>query len=307
MGLFPILFSPSRVTTALAFLIFAASGCATTDSSAPKETTASKDASAAGSDELPAQVERLRESLTAMTAKVQDLEDKLASVGEKANFAREGMDQLLRKGDRATPVSVHPSSARGASPDTPDHRGGPIMSFSRDPAVQAYRDALIGFEAGQFSDSILAFSGFLKRFPDHALAGSAQHFIGAAYLKNREYKLAREELSRSLSAYPRGRHVADSLALLSEADEHLQDRDGAERSRQSLLSLFPQSPAARSVVTSPVGRKEKPALTEAKAAPAENFAPEPLGSGIDAPPITAPLNTLPEESTEDAPPAHPET
>jgi len=168
--------------------------------------------------------------------------------------------------------------------------------------VQKYRDALLQYEAGQYSEAILALSGFLKEHPDHALAGSAQHYIGASYYKSKELKLAREELLRSLNVYPRGRHVAETLALLAETEDGLQMSSEAESHRQMLLSLFPQSPAARQLSAAPVGRMAghaapSPGGGETASIHSPEKAPEkaPEKGSAEAPPLTAPLNTVPEE------------
>jgi TolA-binding protein len=294
----------------LAAVGFFAVGCASTEKASEKVA-----ADAGGSDS--SQVQRLREAVTALELRLQGLEDKMAAVTEKANFAKEGMEQVLRRGDApelspptvsggAQPVVPHASSARGGPANRPDQSG--LMSFSKDPAVQQYRDALLQYEAGQYSEAILALSSFLKEHPDHALAGSAQHFIGASYYKSKELKLAREELQRSLSVYPRGRHVAETLALLAETEDGLQMSSEAESHRQMLLSLFPQSPAARQLSAAPIGRLAGHGAATPEKMPEKTAEKSVKDNPAEAPPLTAPLNTVPEEpETHEGAPDAPQT
>ena len=50
-----------------------------------------------------------------------------------------------------------------------------------EPAEQAYAAALNAFRAREHGQAVLDFLDFIAKYPDHALAPSAQYWIGEAY------------------------------------------------------------------------------------------------------------------------------
>lgn len=104
----------------------------------------------------------------------------------------------------------------------------------------------------------MAFSEFLEKAPDHPLAGSAQFYVGESYFKQKEYKLALQEYQRVLTSYDRSPVVADTLARMITTEEILKKQPEAEKHQHLLTSLFPNSPAARSL--NPSHEPEKPEI-----------------------------------------------
>src|SRR5207249_8043654 len=64
-----------------------------------------------------------------------------------------------------------------------------------------YQAAYIDFSKGSYSLAIAGFREFLRRYPDHELAGSAQYWIGEAYLS----------LARGFSDSAQGDKATESL------------------------------------------------------------------------------------------------
>lgn len=211
---------------------------------------------------------------------------------------------LARKG---VPQGVIPSAAdlRGVNPIVAPVAGDPERGFVQDDAVQLYRKALILYQAGKYADSVLEFSGFLERFPDHALAGSAQFYVGDSYFRQKEYKLAHQEYTRVLTSYDRSAHVAHALRQLAEVEDIMKKHEDAARHRQLLTSLFPQSPAAVVKVTAAQALRQAPADSVSPPASEVHSAiePQPLNAGEAAkaaaldepPPPTAPLGSKPQD------------
>jgi tetratricopeptide (TPR) repeat protein len=105
---------------------------------------------------------------------------------------------------------------------------------------------MILFQSHNYPDASLGFSAFVDQYPDHALAGSAQFYLGECYFKQKEYKLAARELGRVITTYDRSPHIAETLRDLSISEEKTGMPEEAARHRQLLTSLFPHSPAAHS-------------------------------------------------------------
>lgn len=283
-------------------------------------------------------LDRLQAQLDSMSARLLSLESRLGSLAAKAAATRKEADELVEaRKPRPEPVSSSPA----------DHAGSPILSasaasragFVSDDAIQQFREGMILYESRNYSDAILAFSGFIDHYPDHPLAGSAQYYLGESYYKQNEFKLASREFHRVLTSYDRSVHIADALKDLADSEDRLQDPEDARRHREMLATILARSPAAGSISqsdrTDPASTPQAstpqastPLNTAAPASGAENpseeSSPEPQGtppgapeaapspgqdepsiqSRYDAPPETAPtFTTINNASPEHA--AHP--
>ena len=111
----------------------------------------------------------------------------------------------------------------------------------------------------------------------------------------KEKKGGVEEYRRVLASYGRSSHVAETLKRIAEVEELLDQAQEAEKHRHMLLSLFPQSPAAK-------------ALLASTPAPAGNEAArgggEPQGAPIDMVPEPQTIMEAPETAPETAEPEH---
>jgi hypothetical protein len=84
-----------------------------------------------------------------------------------------------------------------------------------------------------------------------------------------------------LTTYDRSTFVPETLRLLTLSAEHLKDAPSATRHRETLVSLFPQSPAAREFMNA--RRPEQAAVSEMHREEKQITSVTP---GLDAPPET---------------------
>jgi len=211
---------------------------------------------------------------------IQNLETKITSLDTKLESK---LDPRLRNlAATSKGILHHPSENLGTLAKPLPALHDPEAGFVNDNAVQNFRKAMILFQGQKYPESVLAFSSFLEQVPDHPLAGSAQFYIGQAYMKQKEFKLALKEFQRVLTSYDRSTHVADTLKEMATAEESLKLQADAHKHRQLLSSLFPQSPAASSQIPSST---EKETETEPKTEPASTSLPP---SAVEIPP-TVPL------------------
>lgn len=262
---------------AMAFLVTSTGGCA----SAAKEEPVTPAKSAPADAEIKAKLAEVETLLRELSSRFDTIDVKVAGLNEKVNATRVSLDNLMHtRSVKTESVQDTVDAGRGApvEKNRSDREGG----FVKDAAMRAYRDGLILFEAEKYPEAILEFSGFLKEFPDHPLAGSAQFYVGDAYFRQKEFKLALDEFKRVLIAYENSPHVPDTLRRMIQAETVLK-RDGeVGRHRHMLLSLFPHSPAARGV-SAPPARAERDETG--------NGNPEPDAPAPDAKPSppTAPM------------------
>lgn len=207
----------------------------------------------------PQNTEELARQIDALTRKVEALESKLATA-EPAKSV--------------TSVAVTPKTVEhiGSALTTAPSRSDPEAGFINDAAVKDFRAAKVLFDAKKHTEAVLAFSNFLEKYPDHALAGSAQFYIGVSYSNQNEPKLALHELERVLTSYDRSVPVAETLRRMAELEDSLKLTADAQKHRQLLNSLFAQSPAA---ATTAANTQSKPAANPSLDEPPPPTAPIP--------------------------------
>ena len=244
---------------------YSITGCSTTQSKHSQEVAASPP---------PLDIQKLIDRLS---QKIETLEATLSRTNDKLEATRLSIEkQEINQKPKQTPVIAHPSSQFGAPIEATNSAKDPEAGFTNDTAIQTFRKSIVLFQGQKYSEAILAFSSFLEKYPDHTLAGSAQFYIGESYLKQKEYNLAVQELQHVLKSYDRSPHIADTLKDLIIAKEALKDSREASKYRQTLESLFAQSPAMKHKEIDP--------------SPPSQASESSSGSGLDS----VPLDSLPE-------------
>ncbi|MBL7716759.1 MAG: tetratricopeptide repeat protein [Bdellovibrionales bacterium] len=196
-------------------------------------------------NEMKAQIASMEKKVTAMETKI---DTQMGGFNEKMDGIKASMDILMGiKKPKTEAVGMTAVDSRGVPVDSASGKfaaGDLEAGFLNDNAVKAYRQAMLLESSKKYAEAILAFSAFLERYADHALAGSAQFHIGECYFQQKEYQLAANEYSRVLTSYDRSPHVADALKRLTESHLASNKSDEALKSKQLLVTLFALSPAA---------------------------------------------------------------
>ncbi|MDR3606732.1 MAG: tetratricopeptide repeat protein [Oligoflexia bacterium] len=248
---------------------------------------------AAVPQKTPEQKEKeLQALLDSMNVKMQNLEARTNALNDKVDATRSVIDNLISS-QQARTQGIQPQASDSAGTPVNPHLASsdPSAGFAADEAVQRYRKAMILFQSKSYADAILGFSAFVDRFPDHALAGSAQYYLAESYFAQGEMKLALREYQRVLTTYDRSPRVADTLERVAECEDRLQEHQEAAHHREQLLTLFPASPAAARAQSQSQSQSQ-PQPMKAAPAPEQTTEPEPKAasptSGLDNPPPTAP-------------------
>ena len=248
--------------------------------------------------------------LGSLNSRVESLEGRLKTMTAKFETTQTSLDTFLKNETgapvHAVPVYRHASETVGASVPVPATAKDPQAGFVNDQAIHLYRKAMIYFEARKYPESVVAFSAFLEKNPDHVLAGSAQYYVGESYYRQKEYKLADQEFERVLTSYDRSSHVSETLRDLADTEDHLNKKEDAARHRQLLSSLFPQSPAngtsaaksadsmensdASSIPPTSAVTELNPPATAPAVPPTANSAPVKIET---APPVVSPQTSAP--------------
>ena len=203
---------------------------------------------------LTRQVDSLNDTLTTLSSRV----DELSTRVEALNRQVRGTGPASGAGAATTsrpPTFATPGQSSGTSTATPL---GPVAIVPPRPTTGAlqpqdiYQAAYIDFSKGSYSLAIAGFREFLRRYPDHELAGSAQYWIGEAYLSlargftdASQGDKANESLEQAVQEFkervPEHARKADELRLSLVLVLHLKQPALAQARLQYLVDNFPRA------------------------------------------------------------------
>jgi tol-pal system protein YbgF len=147
-------------------------------------------------------------------------------------------------GAGAAAGSAAPAAAAPARRDTRAARAASRPAPAPVPPEELFARALESFKSGELGQAVLDFEDFVVKHPTHALAGTAQFWIGEAYYDAREYQHAVVEYRKAVDIAPKGDKTPDALYKLGLANRALKRTDRARDAWNQLLRDFPQSDAA---------------------------------------------------------------
>ena len=206
---------------------------------------------------LSRQVDSLSETLTTLTGRVDELSTRLDTLTRQLRTG-----QAPATSGSAAPRSPTATPSGSAAPASPGTAApGPVAAVPQRPSAASlqpqdiYQAAYIDFSKGSYSLAIAGFREFLRRYPDHELAGSAQYWIGEAYLSlargfsdsgqgdksTESLEQAVQEFKKVLVNYPRADKVPPALYKEALALIDLKQPAQAQARLQYLVDNFPRS------------------------------------------------------------------
>jgi tol-pal system protein YbgF len=197
--------------------------------------------------------------LAALAERVDALTASLTTLSGQLDELNSRVDALSRQPRAAAPA---PTAARppGTVPAVPAPSPPPAAGGNR-PTTNAlqpqdiYQAAYLDFSKGSYALAIAGFREFLRRFPDQALAGAAQYWIGEAHFSlargytnagqaqqaTEALEQAVQEFRKVLADYPRSDKAPASLYKEALVLLELKQPAVAEQRLQYLVETFPQS------------------------------------------------------------------
>jgi tol-pal system protein YbgF len=195
-----------------------------------------------------------------------DLDQRLAELNKSLNAPAVAPAVVTAKPPPAEVANPAPVSASKASKEEPLQtattevsqpspssapaavaKSQPVQSAPQlDPLLEsrAYEAALNNFRAGNYAGAIAGFKGFLKAYPDSALASNAQYWIGYSYYVLKDYKTALAQQQKLLLAYPDSAKVPDALFNVAANQINLDDLSSARKTLSELVAKYPGTHAA---------------------------------------------------------------
>lgn len=109
---------------------------------------------------------------------------------------------------------------------------------------QLYKETHEKLLRRQFAAAELGFKTFLRKYPDHKLAGNAQYWLGETFYARRQYKLAAEAFLKGYQDHSKGPKAADSLVKLGMTLDRLGQQ---KQACAALVEAERRYPSAREV------------------------------------------------------------
>lgn len=201
------------------------------------------------------EVEALKSEVAKMRGQAEVQVHQMDTLGKRQNDLYVDLDQRIT--DLAK--SLKSASAAGTgSPEVAPAQAAPAVGAPSagsaaatsapqfDPMVESrsYEASLDHFRGANYAGAIAGFKGFLKAYPDSALASNAQYWIGYSYFALKDYKSALAHQQKLVAAYPASAKVPDALLNIASNMIALDDLTGARKVLEELVAKHPGTNAA---------------------------------------------------------------
>lgn len=204
------------------------------------------------------EVELLKAEVAKLRGQAEVQVHQLDTLGTRQNDLYVDLDQRLSDLSRA----VKPASSTAApatpsatapptpAPSTPASITPPGTAASAAPGLdplaesRVYEASLAHFREGNYAGAIAGFKGFVKAYPDSALAPNAQYWIGYSYYALKDYKSALAHQQKLVAAYPTNSKVPDALLNIASSMIALDDLANARKTLEELVAKHPGTHAA---------------------------------------------------------------
>ena len=190
--------------------------------------------------ELVNQIQALRDENAKLRGQVETLNYELESTKKRQQDFYIDLDGRLRKQE----PQLAPTD-EGKPADTAAADPGKKLPPS-DPAAETreYEAALNLFKGNRIKEAAGAFEAFAKAHPDSTLTPNAQYWLGNAYYALHDCKKAIDAHRMVVNRWPQNPKAPDSLINIATCQQELGDTKGVRSTLETVISKYPDSPAA---------------------------------------------------------------
>ena len=155
-------------------------------------------------------------------------------------------------------MAVAPAAATAAAAGTPDAAVDTQVAVVSRPSIApqgptidneaseaAYHDAFNLLKAGEYDESIAAFTDFLVQFPNSQYADNAQYWLGETYYVKREFEPALVEYRKLIDTYPASKKRSHAMLKIGYSYHELGQVDQARAVLEDLRNRYAGTTAAR--------------------------------------------------------------
>ncbi len=203
--------------------------------------------------------------LTAMQTEVQALRNQVEQLqNENEQLKQQGKDQYLDLDSRLQRLETAPAAGAPASSAVAAPAAGPARSSAgagnapRPPSgataapasnaggeQAAYDAALSSLRKGDFVESSRSFQGYLRDYPNGALAPNAWYWLGESYYATQNYPIALQSFDTLLSQFPDSPKAADAMLKKGYCQIEMGQSGPGRQTLNRVVNDFPNSDAAR--------------------------------------------------------------
>jgi tol-pal system protein YbgF len=207
------------------------------------------------------EVETLKAEVARIRGQAEVQVHQLDTLGKRQNDLYVDLDQRIS--DLAKAAKPAPVAETAQPPETPPAPAAPAATPvaeaaqpspapvaatpQLDPLVESrtYETSLNHFREANYAGAIAGFKGFLKVYPDSALAPNAQYWIGYSYFALKDYKTALAHQQKLLAAYPTSAKVPDAILNIASNQIAMDDLAGGRKTLEELIDKHPGTNAAK--------------------------------------------------------------
>ncbi len=176
--------------------------------------------------DLQNQIETLRSELAASRGQQEQAARALSEVQQRQKDLVLGVDERLRKFE---PIKVNADG----------------QDFLVEPNEKRdFDSALAVFRKGEFAPAAVAFSDFVKRYPQSGYQPSALFWLGNAQYATRDYAGAIANFRALLVRAPEHLRAPEAVLSIANCQIELKDPRAARKTLEDLIKAYPQSEAA---------------------------------------------------------------
>ncbi len=176
--------------------------------------------------DLSNQIESLRSEMAVLRGQNEQLTRGVADVQRSQKDVAQGVEERLRK--------VEPGKV---SLDGRD--------FEAEPAEkQEFEAALANLRKGDFAAAQVAYTAFIKRYPQSGYKSSSLFWLANAQYALRDYKSAAGNFRMLATSDPPHPRAPEALLSMANCQVELKDTKAARKTLEELVASYPQSEAA---------------------------------------------------------------
>jgi len=199
--------------------------------------------------ELSTQLDAIRSEVAQLRGQLEVLTYELNEAKRRQRDLYTDLDSRLARLENSGGAPLSPGG--GATETTAPPSGQVAGQPSGQPAAsdeaaeqKVYDAAMEQFKRGDYAGAADAFTLFTMKYPQSALASSAQYWVGNARFAQRDYKATIAAQTQLLQKYPDSPKAPDAMLNLASAQAELGDKAGARKTLQDIITRYPNSDAA---------------------------------------------------------------
>ena len=197
--------------------------------------------------ELAQQLQQMNDEIARLRGQIEVLSNDNQQLQKRQrDFYLDIDSRLKRLEGGGSAASGAPADAAVASSPGPTSGAAPQPPSKEEQAreVKAYDTASNLFRRNDFPSAIEAFRGFVRDFPQSALAPNAGYWIGISYANMRDYRHALAAQEELIAKYPQSPKAPDALLAIAAIQAEQGDAGSARNTLEDIVARFPGSEAA---------------------------------------------------------------